>query len=457
MRYTSPEMAELFGPLHRARVWRDVWISLARGIHYHGGPVTLAQVESLRATRDQIDLDRIAQIERETRHDVVAHIKAWAEVCPEGAPIIHLGATSCLVTDNADSVIIKSALEMIDVKLVNLIRVLSSLVEQHIDVPTLAYTHFQPAQPTTMGKRFCMWLQDLYMNVLDLEREIAAMMSLGAKGATGTQASYYELFDSAVTAAELDRYLAVDLGLSGPIPVSGQTAPRMLDLRWADVLANMSIALAKMGTDVRLLAHTGELTEFFGEQQVGSSAMPYKRNPMKAERLCSLSRVVRAQREILVETAASQWLERSLDDSAARRLTIPTIFMVADGALRVAIDLVNGLQVHADICKTRLEHEAPFMLVDKLLVTAARKGANRQEVHERLRAYSSLGHSSFICSIAGDAVLGPLFKYELSEIARPEQLVGLAGAQARRFLETRVQPFLVSRRHVPMINTVMTV
>lgn len=454
-RYAGRGMAELFTPTARALAWRDVWLALAEAEHELGAPVSRAQLDALRATRDVIDLDRVAEIEAETRHDVMAHVKSWAEVCPLGAPVIHLGATSQCVVDNADALIQRRALDRVRARLVALIRALATFVEREADRPTLGYTHFQPAQPVTMGKRASLWLQDVVSDLEEVERLQATLPTRGLKGTTGTQASYLELLGDEEKVLELDRRFAKKLGFERTVALTGQTAPRKLDVRVADALAGIAVSLGKLGVDARLLAHTNELREAFGKGQVGSSAMPYKRNPMKAERLCSIVRLVPALRDVLCETAMNQWLERSLDDSAARRLAIPDLFLAIDGALRTAIDLALGLEVDVQEVEARLAREAPFLLVEKLLAAGVRKGGDRQVLHEALRLHAMAARAtaspgaSFASLVRSDPRFAWLSDAEWHALTRAEALVGLAPAQVRRYLAEVVTPLLERTRDVP--------
>lgn len=462
-RYAGRAMAALFTPLARARAWRDVWIALAEAEHELGAPVTRAQVDALKATRERIDLARVAAIEAETRHDVMAHVKAWAEVCPEGAPILHLGATSMCVTDNADVVLQRAALELVRARLVTLARALADFARREADRPTLGYTHFQVAQPVTVGKRAALWLQDV---VWDLEAVEAVQRDLpcrGLKGTTGTQASYLELFAGDERGVlELDRRFATKLGFARTVDLAGQTAPRKLEARMADALAGAATSLGKLGSDARLLAHTGELREAFRSGQVGSSAMPYKRNPMQAERLCSLARLLPHYRAVVAETAAQQWLERSLDDSAVRRVALADLFLATDGALRTAIDLARGLVVDAATTGERLAREAPFLSVEKVLVRGVQAGGDRQALHEALRVHAVASRGApdpsraFRDALAAD----PLFAgvaAELDQLTSPAGLVGLAPIQVRRYLADVVDPLLAARRDVASTDDALQV
>ncbi|MCA8925233.1 MAG: adenylosuccinate lyase [Planctomycetes bacterium] len=444
-RYAGRAMAARFGPLARARAWRQAWIALAEAEHELGAPVSAEQVAALRATADAIDLERVAAIEAETRHDVMAHLHAWGEVCPEAAGVMHLGATSCFVTDNADALIFKGALEGIRDRLVQLVRALAALAEREADRPCLGYTHFQPAQPVTVGKRVALWLQDAVWDLEEVQGRLDAFPCRGAKGTTGTQASFLELLGSAEAVEELDRRVGEKLGFSRSVELACQTGPRKHDALIADALAQLGVTLGKLGRDARLLAHTGELREAFGKHQVGSSAMPYKRNPMKAERLCSLARLLPHLRGVIAETAATQWLERSLDDSAARRVAFPDLFLAADGALRVACDLVGGLEADVPTVEARLGEYAPYLLVERLLVRGVRQGGDRQQLHEVLRTHAVASRGApnpgeaFLAALEQD----PTFAHEpLRELADPAELVGMAPRQVRRYLEGTVRPLL---------------
>lgn len=454
-RYAGKRMASLFSPLARARAWREVWIALAEVERDLGAPVTQVQIDALRRTKDAIDLGRVAAIEKETRHDVVAHIRAWGEACPEGRPIIHLGATSMFVTDNADALIFKQALAQLRDRIVNLVRALAGLAGREAGRPCLGYTHFQSAQPVTIGKRVAMWLQDVLWDWDALDSRIDSMVCLGAKGATGTQASFVELFSGdAAKAEQLDVLVARKLGFARTVALSGQTYPRKLDAMLADALAGLGASLGKMGADCRLLAHTGELREAFLPGQVGSSAMPYKRNPMRAERLSALARLLPHMRSVLAETAAHQWLERSLDDSAARRVVLPEMFLAADGALRTAIDLARGLEADERAITDALARELPFLAVEAILAKVVKAGGDRQAAHERLREHAVAARPAprpdhhFKEALLRDAAFASV-RGELDALMTPERLVGRAPDQVRRFLEDAVLPRLEKAKAVP--------
>lgn len=454
-RYAGRTMATLFTPRARALAFRDVWIALAEAEHELGAPVTRAQVEALRATRERIDLARVAAIEAETRHDVMAHVKAWAEACPEGAAIIHLGATSQCVNDNADALLERRALAQVRARLVSLARGLRRLAAAEARTTTLGYTHFQPAQPVTVGKRAALWLQDVVWDLEEVERLIAGYACRGLKGTTGTQASYLELLRDPEKVLALDALFAKKLGFERTVALTGQTAPRKLDARLGDALAGVAVSLSKLGVDARLLAHTGELREAFGAGQIGSSAMPYKRNPMKAERLCAITRLVPSLRDVLVHTAMNQWLERTLDDSAARRVALPDLFLAVDGALRTAIDLVRGLQVDRDVVSRRLRAEAPFLAVEELLAAGVKAGGNRQDLHEALRQFameakaSPEPSSAFWSRVTADPRFASLEPVRTNQVLDTDRLVGMAPRQVEDFLARVVDPLLERASDVP--------
>jgi adenylosuccinate lyase len=386
-RYAGQQMVDLFSPRQRILIMRDIWIALAEIQMSKGLPVTEAQIAALKATRDNIDMKRIDEIERETKHDVVAHIRAWGEVAgPEAAKIIHLGATSALVTDNADLIQQRRGLELLRIRLVQLIEALVKFAEETKDLTAVGYTHFQAAQPTTMGKRACMWLQDVMMDFNDLDERYRHMQALGAKGATGTSESFLELFkgDSQKTRS-FDELFAMKLGFYRSIPIAGQTYTRKIDVQIADALANIGVSLHKMGTDLRLLAHTGEIREEFSAKQVGSSAMPYKRNPMQAERMCALAKLAITYRDAIAHSTAIQWLERTLDDSAMRRVSIPDQFMAVDGALRVATGLVTKMKVDKSIVEMIFQGHEIYFATEAIINKCVERGLNRQVVHEKLR------------------------------------------------------------------------
>ncbi len=388
-RYASREMAAIFTAEHRYATWRRLWIVLAECQRELGLPISDEQLAALRAAAGGIDLERVAEIERRTRHDVVAHLRHFAEQAGEAGAVLHLGATSAFVTDNAECLLVREALELTARRLAGAIAGLAEFARRHRAVPALAYTHLQPAQLTTAGKRACLWLQDLVSDLEAVRRLAAELRCRGAKGTTGTQASYLALFEGDDDKVKrLDRMVAERLGFAASWPVTGQTYPRKQDSRTLACLAGIAESCHRLGGDVRLLQGMGELSEPFDRDQVGSSAMAYKRNPIRCERMCSLARRVMTDSLNGPLTAGLQWLERSLDDSANRRLVLADSFLTVDAVLLVAADVGSGLTVNTGTVAARVERELPFMATETLLMEAARRGGDRQELHERLRRYS---------------------------------------------------------------------
>lgn len=423
-------MSSLFSPLYRAKVWRAIWIALAKAEHALGAPIKEEQLEALERTRDIIDLARVDIIERECKHDVVAHIRAWSEVAGAGAPIIHLGATSALVTDNADLIIQRDALLIVRTRLVQLLRALVKRALEFSSLPMVGYTHFQPAQPVTLGKRISMWIQDLVMDLHELHRFLENMEMLGVKGATGTQATFLEMFNGDLDKVrQLDETFCEHFNMF-PIPIAGQTYTRKIDVKIADIIAGLGISLHKLGTDLRLLAHTQEVREEFGVKQVGSSAMPYKRNPMQAERLCALARLAKGYRDTIAESAAIQWFERTLDDSATRRVAIPDQFMAIDGALRVAIGLVGKFTPNREIISALMDNEFRNAVTEKIIVQAVAAGYDRGVVHEALRNAADWNNpDAWVMDSKLDNIISQVIK-----TTSHNDLVGMASEQAEDFL-----------------------
>lgn len=390
-------MRGLFSPLRRALTWREVWIALAKVEAEAGLPVTREQVQALEAAREEIDLDRVAEIENETRHDVMAHIRHYGEVAPAAAGVIHLGATSCFVTDNADLIILKIALGYIRDRLLGVIHELSSFCRDNAEIPTLGLTHLQPAQLTTVGKRASLWLQDLVHCYREIEDLVAELPLRGLKGTTGTQASYLQLCEGDGSRVDaLESALATELGFEKVFDVCGQTYPRLWDHRIACRLTDISVSIHKAATDVRLLQSFGEMEEPYEDTQVGSSAMPYKRNPMRCERMCSLSRHVMTIAPGLAQLAANQWMERTLDDSAQRRIALPSLFLATDAILVTARNVFSGLIVHHQVTERRISEYLPFIAVEELLMEGVSRGGDRQQLHERIREYSWKARESVV-------------------------------------------------------------
>ncbi|HEY7530666.1 MAG TPA: adenylosuccinate lyase [Gemmatimonadota bacterium] len=447
-RYASPAMSALFSERATALLWRRIWIALAEVQHELGLDVREEQVAALRAAASRVDFERAAELERELRHDVMAHVHAFGEAAPAALPVLHLGATSADVTDNANLVQLRDALDLVRRRILDVLRPLAGFARAHAARPTLGYTHFQPAQPTTVGKRACLWIQDLLLDLAEVERRMGELRLRGLRGATGTQASFLALFDGdAERVEELERRVCARLGFDRTYAVTGQTYPRKVDALVLSALAGIGQSCARFAGDLRLLQGLHELEEPFGERQVGSSAMPYKRNPMRAERMSALARFLIVTAANAEWTAASQWLERSLDDSANRRLAVPESFLAADALLILFRDVVEGLEVRADAIARRLREELPFLASEVLLAVGVKRGGSRQALHESLRrhAMESRGDGArFLEALAGDAAV-PFTPAELRALLAPEAFVGLAARQVERFLAEEVEPVLAAR------------
>jgi adenylosuccinate lyase len=449
-RYATPRMAAVFSPRHRYETWRRLWIVLAETEAELGLPITAEQLATLRAAAPAIDLERVAEIEGETRHDVVAHLRHFAEQAGEAGGILHLGATSAFVTDNADQLLAREALAVLAERLAAAIGALAEFARRHRATPCLAYTHLQPAQLTTVGKRACLWAQDLVLDLEEVRRQSTGMLCRGVKGTTGTQASFLTLFDGdAAKVRELDRRVAAKLGFAGAVPISGQTYTRKLDSRLLWTLAGIAESCHKLGTDVRLLQGLGELSEPFDDAQVGSSAMAYKRNPVRAERMCGLARRILSDAANGPVNAATQWLERSLDDSANRRLVFPDSFLAADAVVSLAGHLAAGLRVHEPAVAARVARELPFMATETLLMQAVLRGGDRQALHEKLRRFSFEAQDLVAAGQAnplfGRITRDPEFRLTSDEVAAwvaPERFVGRAPEQVDEFLQEVVAPAL---------------
>ncbi len=450
-RYASKEMQAVFSAQNRYSTWRKIWVALAESENELGLPVTAAQIEQLKQNTDDIDFARVAEIEKQTRHDVMAHIRAYGEKCPDAAGIIHLGATSCFVTDNADIILIRRAFALIRDKLVTVIRNLAAFADSYKGLPCLAYTHLQSAQPTTVGKRAALWLQDFTIDYGDLRYVADRLRLLGNKGATGTQASFLRLFEGdAEKVLELERRIARKLGFDGVFPVSGQTYTRKEDMRVQNVLSGIAQSAYKFADDMRLLQSFGELEEPFGKNQVGSSAMAYKRNPMRCERICSLARFVTANSLNAPMTASTQWLERTLDDSANRRLSISEGFLAVDAILNVLIDVTSGITVYPKISEKRLRSQLPYIATENILMEAVKKGGDRQKLHEKIRQYSVQAETHYKqtgeeTDLIGMIAADPDFlitRGEIETLLDPVAFVGLAPLQTERFLADHVKPIL---------------
>jgi adenylosuccinate lyase len=454
-RYASKAMVRLLSPLYRQRVWRRLWIALAESEAELGLPISPAQIEELRASRDAVDLDAIARHEAALRHDVMAAIHAWGEQAPGARPIIHLGATSCFVTDNGDLLIAQEALALLRTRVQDVIAALAAFATQWQDLPTLGFTHFQPAQPTTVGKRACLWLQDLLLDLEDLDHLVRTTPVRGVKGVTGTQATFLELFDGDGAKVEaLERCFCDKVGFPA-IPVSGQTATRKLEDRIGQVLCGLAASASKFACDLRLLQHLKEVEEPFETQQIGSSAMPYKRNPMRSERINSLARFVLGLMPSSYQTTATQWLERTLDDSAHRRLTLSQGLLAVDAILVLYKNVASGLVVNARMIEARLQNELPFMAAEVLLMEGVKRGGDRQDLHEVFRVASMEagrrikqegGANDLLALLAADPAWA-MTEAELAALLDARRFTGRAGEQVRQFLAGPVADAL--RNHVP--------
>jgi adenylosuccinate lyase len=449
-RYASREMAAVFSAEHRYRTWRRLWITLARCQRELGLPISGEQIEALERAAATIDFARVAELERATRHDVVAHLRHFAELAPGAGGILHLGATSAFVTDNADLILSRDALDLLAARLAAVLASLAAFAERWAETPCLAYTHFQPAQLTTVGKRACLWAQDFATDLDEVRRRRAELRCRGVKGTTGTQASFLTLFDGDhAKVRELDRRVATALGFPASFPVTGQTYPRKQDTLLLQVLAGIGESCHKYGTDLRLLQGVGELAEPFDRDQVGSSAMAYKRNPVRAERMCGLARRLLTDAMNAPLNTATQWLERSLDDSANRRLVIPDAFLTADAALGLAGHVAAGLVVREATVARRVRAELPFMATETWLMEGVLRGGDRQELHERLRKHSLAaqevveggGHNPLAGSVAGDDSFR-LSRDEVEAILEPRRFTGRAAEQTREFLAEEIAPRL---------------
>lgn len=454
-RYASREMLELFSPDTKFRIWRRLWIALAEAEKELGLDITDEQIEQLKKYKDEINYETAEQKEKELRHDVMAHIHAYGEQCPLARPIIHLGATSCFVGDNTDVVIMTEGLNMIRTKLVNVIANLSEFALKYKDMPTLGFTHFQPAQLTTVGKRATLWIQDLLMDLEDLEYTLHNMKLLGSKGTTGTQASFLSLFDgNHEKVKKLDELIAAKMGFAEAFAVSGQTYPRKLDSRVYNVLGAIAQSAYKFSNDIRLLQSMKEIEEPFEEKQVGSSAMAYKRNPMRSERIGSLARYVIVNVLNTALTAGTQWFERTLDDSANKRITISEGFLAVDSILNIYLNVSSGLVVYPKVISQHVLNELPFMATENILMEAVKKGGDRQELHERIRVHSMEAAKrvkqegkeiDLIQRIAAD----PAFKMSLEDISgvlHPSNYVGRSPQQVEEFFDKHVKYILENER-----------
>ncbi len=450
-RYASREMQYIFSPEKKFRTWRKLWIALAETEKELGLPITQEQIDELKAHKDDINFDVAKEREKLVRHDVMSHVYAYGLQCPNAKGIIHLGATSCYVGDNTDIILMTEALKLVRKKLVNVMAELASFAEKYKDQPTLAFTHFQPAQPTTVGKRATLWLMELKLDLDDLDYVISSMKMLGSKGTTGTQASFLELFDGDhEKCRKADQMIAEKMGFTGCFPVSGQTYSRKVDSRVLSVMAGIAQSAHKFSNDIRLLQHLKEVEEPFEKNQIGSSAMAYKRNPMRSERIASLANYVMADMMNPMLVASTQWFERTLDDSANKRLSIPEGFLAVDGILDLYLNVVDGLVVYPKVIEKRLMSELPFMATENIMMDAVKAGGDRQELHERIRELSMEAgrnvkaegrDNNLLELIAAD----PSFNLTLEELKKtmdPKKYVGRAPQQVEEFLDEVIRPVL---------------
>lgn len=462
-RYASKEMQYIFSADMKFRTWRRLWIALAEtekelGLCQNGSPViTQEQIDELKAFAEDINYDVAIAREKEVRHDVMSHVYAYGVQCPKAAGIIHLGATSCYVGDNTDIIVMREALLLVKKKLVNVMKELADFADKYKNQPTLAFTHFQPAQPTTVGKRAALWLQEFCLDLEDLEHVLSTLKLLGSKGTTGTQASFLELFNGDhKTIDKIDPMIAKKMGFADCYPVSGQTYSRKIDMRVANILAGIAATAHKMSNDIRLLQHLKEIEEPFEKSQIGSSAMAYKRNPMRSERIASLARYVMIDALNPAITSATQWFERTLDDSANKRLSIPEGFLATDGILDLCLNVVDGLVVYPKVIEKRLMSELPFMATENIMMDAVKMGGNRQELHESIRELSMEAgknvkvegkENNLLELIAND----PAFNMSIDDLQKtmdPTKYVGRSKEQVEAFLENVVNPILEANNDI---------
>ena len=456
-RYASREMQYIFSPDKKFKTWRRLWIALAETEKELGLDITQEQIDELKANADNINYEVAKEREKKVRHDVMSHVYAYGQQCPKAKGIIHLGATSCYVGDNTDIIVMTEALLLVKKKLVNVLHELAEFADTYKALPTLAFTHFQPAQPTTVGKRATLWMQEFCLDLEDLDHVLGGMKLLGSKGTTGTQASFMELFDGDQKIIDrIDPMIAKKMGFRGCYPVSGQTYSRKVDTRVCNVLAGIAASAHKMSNDIRLLQHLKEVEEPFEKNQIGSSAMAYKRNPMRSERIASLSRYVMTEALNPAMTSAVQWFERTLDDSANKRLSIPEAFLAIDGVLDLCLNVVDGLVVYPKVIEKRLMSELPFMATENIMMDAVKAGGDRQEIHEKIRRLSMEagknvkiegGDNNLLDLIAADESFG-LTKEELEACMEPTRYVGRAPEQVDAFLSKVVVPIMEENKEL---------
>lgn len=465
-RYASREMQYIFSPDMKFRTWRKLWIALAEAEKELGLSITQEQIDQLKEHQNDINYDIAKEREKQVRHDVMSHVYAYGVQCPDAKGIIHLGATSCYVGDNTDLIIMTEGLKLVRKKLINVLHELANFASKYKDLPTLGFTHFQPAQPTTVGKRATLWMLDLVMDLEDLDYRLENMRLLGSKGTTGTQASFLELFDGDYEKVkEVDRKIAEKMGFKGCYPVSGQTYSRKVDTNVLNVLAQIASSAHKFSNDIRLLQHLKEIEEPFEKNQIGSSAMAYKRNPMRSERIASLANYVIADALNPAITAATQWFERTLDDSANKRISIPEAFLAIDGVLDLYLNIVDGLVVYPKVIEKRLMSELPFMATENIMMDAVKAGGDRQELHEKIRTLSMEAgrnvkekgmDNNLLELIAEDADFN-LTLEELKKTMDPSGYTGCAEKQTEEFIRNIIEPILQENKDILGMTTEISV
>ena len=448
-RYASKEMARLLSTEHRIKLWRELWIVLAETQKELGLPISDAQIDQLKAFRSTLNLEVANAYERKLRHDVMAQVHAYGDQCPDAMPIIHLGATSCYVTDNSDLMIFRDAMKMVRQRLLACLQAMAGFAKQHAGLPCLAYTHLQPAQPTTVGKRMTLWMYDLVLDLAEIDHRLSSLLARSAKGTTGTQASFLQLFDGDhEKVRELERRIAQKIGFPGAYAVTGQTYTRKIDAYLTDTLSGVATSIHKIATDLRILAHRKEIEEPFETNQIGSSAMAYKRNPMRSERMCSLARFAMSLQSSPVMTAATQWMERTLDDSANRRLVMPQAFLAIDACLILLENVSQGLVVYPKTIERNLREELPFMATESLLMAGVAAGGDRQHLHEVIRVHSQAAAlrvkqegmpNDLLDRLAGDPAFANI---SVTDVMAPEQYTGRAERQVHEFLAEVIEPIL---------------
>ena len=450
-RYASDEMQYLFSDDKKFRTWRALWIALARAEQHQGLPITDEQIAELEAFKDNVNYEVAQQREREVRHDVMSHVYAYGLQCPKAAPIIHLGATSCYVGDNTDILIMRDALQLVKKKLVSVISLLADFAERYRALPCLAYTHLQPAQLTTVGKRASLWMNELYMDVQEVDHRLEHLAMLGSKGTTGTQASFLELFDGdSRKVLAVEQEIAESFGMSRVVPVSGQTYSRKVDYQVLSVLSGIAQSASKFAYDMRLLASFREMEEPFEKKQIGSSAMPYKRNPMRCERIDALARYVMTDAMNGALTTSCQFFERTLDDSANKRISVAEGFLAVDAILNIMLNVCDGLVVYPKVIRARVMKELPFMATENIMMDAVRRGGNRQELHEKLRVHAQAagqyikeegGENDLIDRICADPAFG-VTRGDLEDVLEPSHYIGRSAEQVEEFLNQVIRPML---------------